>query len=350
MGFGHGHSHHHVGGHSHSHGGVDSSIVQDKEATRVLMISFVGLLVTGIVQAAFVALSGSVALLADTIHNFGDAFTSIPLWFAFILSRRLPTKRFPYGLNRTEDIAGLFIVLVILVSAVVAAYESVLKLIHSSSINHLGVVALAAVIGFLGNEMVAVYRIHMGKKIGSAALIADGHHARVDGLTSLAVLIGVVGAWLGYPIVDPIVGLGITLMILLIVKDSAKTVFTRIIDGIEPETIDAMAASAADVPGVLKVNDVKARWFGHEVLAEMSIAVNSDLSVKDAHQIAKNVIHRLQHDIDHLSAVQVHVDPVEEQGESFHYQESFRGHHGQDHDHGHDHQHRLVRRHTRIHS
>ncbi|CAB3389715.1 Cation transporter (fragment) [Kyrpidia spormannii] len=145
-------------------------------------------------------------------------------------------------------------------------------------------------------------------------------------------------------------GLGITLMILLIVKDSAKTVLTRILDGIEPEKIDAMAASAASVSGVLKVNDVKARWFGHEVLADISITVNSNLSVKDAHQIAKNVIHRLQHDIDHLSTVQVHVDPVEEQGESFHHRESFHGYHGQDHDHGHNHHHhRVVRRHSRIH-
>ncbi len=320
-------------GHTHSHGGVDSSIVQSKEATRVLLISLLGLLATAVVQAIIVAVSGSIALLADTIHNFGDALTSIPLWVAFMLSRRAPTKRFSYGFNRSEDIAGMFIVLVIAISAVVAGYVSVQRMLHESAIDHLGAVAAAAVIGFLGNEVVAFYRIRMGKRMGSAALVADGKHAKVDGITSLAVLIGVAGAWLGYPVVDSIVGLIITVMILFIVKDSAKTVFTRIMDGIEPETIDQLTASAASVEGVLTVNDVRARWFGHEVLAEVSIAVDSHLSVSAGHQIARDVIHRLLHDVEHLSTVQVHVDPTEAQGQSFHSNDSFHNE-GRQHGHG----------------
>ncbi|WP_082083640.1 cation diffusion facilitator family transporter [Paenibacillus beijingensis] len=346
MGFGH---HHGPDGHSHTHGGVDSNIIQSKEATKVLLISLVGLLITALFQAIIVAISGSVALLADTIHNFGDALTSIPLWIAFVLSRKLPTKRFTYGLNRTEDIAGLIIVLVIAFSAFVAGYQSVMRMIHGSTFTHLGATSIAAIVGFIGNEIVAIYRIRMGKKMGSAALIADGQHARVDGMTSLAVLVGVLGVWLGFPIVDPLVGLVITIMILFIVKDSAKAVFTRLLDGIEPETIDTITRSASQVEGVQTVNDIKARWFGHEILAEISITTDSNLSVREGHAIAQNVIHRLQHDIEHLGKVQVHVDPVEEQGYSFHEHAHFHAakhshkhghdHHHDPHDHHHKHQH-----------
>lgn len=154
-----GHSH---GEHGHSHVGVDSSIVKNKEATRVLMISLVAMLITAIFQAIIVAVSGSVALLADTIHNFGDALTSIPLWIAFVLSRRLPTKRFTYGLNRSEDLAGLMIIFVIAISAVVAGYESIQRLFNGSSLTNLWAVAIASIVGFLGNELVAIYRIRMG--------------------------------------------------------------------------------------------------------------------------------------------------------------------------------------------
>lgn len=225
-------------------------------------------------------------------------------------------------------IAGLLIIVLIAISAVVAGYESIQRLINGSSITNLWAVALASVVGFLGNELVAIYRIRMGKKMGSAALVADGYHARVDGITSLAVLIGVIGTWLGYPIVDPIVGLGITITIIFIVKDSVKTIFSRLLDGIEPKTIDLITASVEDVKGVVGVTGVKARWFGHEIKADISIAVESDLSIKEGHDIAKDVIHRLQHDVEHLGSVQVHLDPEEESGEDFHAHENFHEHHG----------------------
>lgn len=329
-----GHSH---GEHGHSHVGVDSNIVKNKEATKVLMISLVAMLITAIFQAIIVAFSGSVALLADTIHNFGDALTSIPLWIAFVLSRRLPTKRFTYGLNRSEDLAGLLIILLIAISAVVAGYESIQRLINGSSFTNLWAVALASIVGFLGNELVAIYRIRMGKKMGSAALVADGDHARLDGITSLAVLIGVIGTWLGYPIVDPIVGLGITITIIFIVKDSVKTIFSRLLDGMEPKTIDLITASVEDVKGVVGITEVKARWFGHEIKADISIAVESDLSIKEGHNITKSVIHRLQHDVEHLGSVHVHIDPEEESGEAFHAHENFHEHHGHGHEHGRGH-------------
>ena len=169
-----------------------------------------------------VALSGSVALLADTIHNFGDAATALPLWVAFPLARRRPTERFTYGFGRFEDLAGLAIVLIMALSALLAGYETVTRLIHPQPVAYLGTVAVASIVGFLGNEAVALFRIKVGQDIGSAALIADGYHARVDGWTSLAVLVGALGVWLGYPLADPVVGLLITVAILWLVWQSAR--------------------------------------------------------------------------------------------------------------------------------
>lgn len=315
------HLHEH-GGHIHSHGTVDGHIIENKAATRVLLISLLGLLATALFQAVIVFFTRSTALLADTIHNFGDSLTSIPLWVAFVLSRRPPTRRFTYGFNRSEDLAGLIIILVILFSAVLAGYESVLRLVTGVPAIHLQATAIAAIIGFAGNELVAIYRIRMGKRLGSAALAADGHHARIDGWTSLAVLGGVIGTWLGYPIIDPLIGLLITIMILFVVKDSAKQIFTRLLDGIEPDYVKRIEEVAAGIEGVLHVGDVKARWFGHRIIAELSITVASGRSIKDGHDIAKEVIHRLQHEVEHLSDVQIHVDPFEEQGASFHTHES----------------------------
>lgn len=294
---------------------------RSKQATRVLLVSLAGMLLTACVQAVICFYSGSAALLADTIHNFGDALTSIPLWVAFALSRRPPTKRFPYGLGRTEDLAGLFIVAVIVTSAGLAGYQSIERLLHPSAQTHLGVTAAAALIGFAGNEVVAGYRIRMGKRLGSAALVADGQHARMDGITSLAVLAGVAGAWLGYPLLDPLVGLGITGMIVFIGWDSAKLVFTRMLDGIEPETLDRIARIAATVTGVRGVSEVKARWSGHVLRIELSVAVATELSVRDGHRIAQEVNHVLLHELEHVGTVYVHIDPEETSGPEFHTHE-----------------------------
>ncbi|WP_052339935.1 cation diffusion facilitator family transporter [Gorillibacterium massiliense] len=304
--------------HSHSHGEGEAELMRNKDATRVLLLSLLAMLLTAGIQAVIAYFSGSVALIADTIHNFGDALTSIPLWIAFLLSRRPPSRRFTYGLKRSEDLAGLFIVAVILISAIVAGYQSVYRLLHPVEQTHLGITVLAAVIGFIGNELVALYRIRTGEKMGSAALVADGKHARIDGVTSLAVLVGVVGTWLGYPLADPIVGLLITVMILFIVKDSAQTIFTRMLDGIEPDTLDRIEQTARKVAGVETVSEVKARWAGHEINTEISVTVNSALTVGAGHHIAQAVIHELYHEIPHIGDVYVHVDPFEEAGALYH--------------------------------
>ena len=337
--------------HGHSHGAVDGEILASGRGIRATKISLAVLLVTAVVQFVIVGFTGSVALLADTIHNFGDAATALPLWAAFTLSRKLPTKRFNYGYGRAEDLAGLLIVLSILATGIFAAYESINRLGNPPEIDYLWIVAMAAVIGFAGNEGVALYRMKVGKEIGSAALIADGHHARVDGLTSLAVLFGALGVWLGYPLADPIVGLVISVAILRIVVETAKSVFSRLLDGVEPEVPDEVRDVASLTHGVRQVSEVRVRWLGHKMLAEVNIAVDPSLSVVSGHDIAEDVHHQLLHNLKYLSNATVHVDPVGLAGEEFHRHghgntehriehKAERGHDlDDDHDYGHSHGH-----------
>ncbi len=315
------HSHdeaHGHGGHGHTHGTIDPTITTSERGIWAIKWSFVGLMITAIIQVVVVVLSHSVGLLADTIHNFGDAATAVPLWVAFALSRWKPNKRFTYGYGRVEDLAGVAIVLTILFSAIVAGYETVLRFLHPQPVSYLWAVVAASIVGFIGNEAVAVFRIKVGKEIESAALIADGYHARIDGWTSLAVLVGAVGVWLGYPIADPIVGVLITIGIAQIVWQSSKAVFTRMLDGVEPEIIEELEHAAGHAGGVEKVTDVRARWLGHRLRAEINIAVAPHLSVAEGHAIDKEVRHELMHHIGYLSDVMVHVDPTEEAGEEFH--------------------------------
>ena len=274
----HHHEHNH-GRHArvHTHGAVDPSILTTQRGIWAIKWSFVGLFATAAFQIVIVMFSGSVALLADTIHNIGDAATAIPLWIAFRLARRKPTKRFTYGYGRIEDLAGVAIVFTILLSAVVAAYESIDRFFHPQIVQYLWAVIVASVIGFIGNEAVAQFRIKVGKEIGSAAIIADGHHARVDGLTSLAVLFGAAGVWLGYPLADPVVGLLITAAILRIVWESGKSIFTRMLDGVDPEVIDEIRHAVNHTAGVSDISEVRVRWLGHRLHAELNIAVSPEL-------------------------------------------------------------------------
>lgn len=312
------HDVHDHGDHEHRHGAVDPSVLSSERGLWAVKWSFLGLFVTGALQLGIVFLSHSVALLADTIHNFGDAATGIPLGIAFLLARRPATPRFHYGYGRVEDLAGLAVVLTILFSAGVAAYEAIERLFQPRALEHLSAVAVASLVGFVGNELVAVFRIRVGKEIGSAALIADGYHARTDGWTSLAVLLGATGVYMGYPKADPIVGLVITVAILGIVWQSARTVLVRMLDGVEPEVLDQVRRAASHVPGVLDTSDVRARWVGHRLWVEANVAVDPDLMVIEGHRIAKEVEHELRSDLQFVSGVIVHIDPAEESGESHH--------------------------------
>ncbi|AYG63644.1 cation diffusion facilitator family transporter [Rhizobium jaguaris] len=304
----HGHSHSETGGHGHTHGVVDPSITTSERGIWAIKWSFVILAITAILQLIVVFVSDSVALLADTIHNIADATTAIPLWIAFALVRRPPTARFNYGLGRVEDFAGMLIVFIILFSAIVAGYEAIDRLIHPQPIAQLGWVTAAGIIGFIGNEVVAVFRIRVGREMNSAALIADGYHARTDGLTSLAVVVGAAGVWLGFPLADPIIGLLITIAIFGIVWQSARAVITRSLDGVEPGVADEVRHAAEHVSGIQRVTDVKARWLGHKLHTDVTVAVDGTKSVEEANGILLILRRELQAHLPALGSAAIQLD------------------------------------------
>jgi cation diffusion facilitator family transporter len=296
----HAHANHGTGEHGHRHGVIDPSLTTTEHGIRAIKWSFVILAITAAFQLAIVFVSGSVALLADTIHNIGDATTAIPLWVAFVLARRKPSKTFSYGLGRAEDLAGMLIVLIILLSAIVAGYQAIERLINPQPVQHLGWLTAAGIIGFLGNEIVAVFRIRVGRRMNSTALIVDGYHARTDGLTSLAVVLGAAGVWLGYPLADPIVGLLITIAIFGIVWQSARAVITRSLDGAEPSVTTEIRHAAEHVPGIGRVVDAKARWIGHQLHADVAIDVDDTLTLPAARGIASRLKQEL---FEHMPAL-----------------------------------------------
>ncbi|MYX38945.1 MULTISPECIES: cation diffusion facilitator family transporter [unclassified Streptomyces] len=297
----------------HSHASadkVDRALESSAEGMRALWVSLAVLGVTAVAQAVVVVVSGSVALLGDTVHNAADALTALPLGVAFVLGRRAATRRFTYGYGRAEDLAGIVIVLTITASAGFAAWTAVDRLLHPREISYLPAVAAAAVIGFIGNEWVARYRIRVGRKIGSAALVADGLHARTDGFTSLAVLLGAVGAAIGWRLADPIVGLAITGAILLVLRDAAREVFRRLMDAVDPALVDDAERALREVPGVRQVSELRLRWIGHRLRAEVAVVVDGELKVREGHQVAVDAEHALLDAVPRLTAALVHADPA----------------------------------------
>ena len=301
----HGHHHHGHGGHSHAHGAIDPEIAASAEGLAAVKWSLVGLVITAVLQAVVFWLSGSVALLADLIHNIGDALTALPLGVAFLISRRPPTARFAYGFGRLEDLAGVAIVGVVLASALITAYESIERFYHPQPLSHLGALAAAALVGFVGNELVALFRMRVGRRINSAALIADGQHAMADGLVSLAVLISALGVSLGYGWADPVIGLVITAVLLKIVWDSGQTVFTRLLDGVEPEFLEAVHQAVAPVPAVQGIDNLKARWLGHRLYVELDVTLAPTLSLTETQAITTQVQQTLKDDLAYLGWVRV---------------------------------------------
>ncbi|MEO5876288.1 MAG: cation diffusion facilitator family transporter [Streptosporangiaceae bacterium] len=341
----HEHEHDHGPGHGHGHDGgaggrragflgrighvvaphsheaadkVDSAMESSAEGMQVLWISLGVLGATTVVQGVVVALSGSVALLGDTLHNAADALTAVPLGIAFLLGRRPPTRRYTYGYGRAEDLAGIVIVVTIALSSVAAAWAAIDRLAHPQPVTHLWAVAVAALTGFAGNELVARYRIRVGRKIGSAALVADGLHARTDGFTSLAVLAGAGGVALGWDRADPIVGLLITVAILAVLRQAAREVYRRLMDAVDPALIDQAETTLKATPGVLDVGQVRMRWIGHRLRAECDIVVDPDTTLIRAHQVTVNAEHALIHAIPRLTAALVHADPHPRDGTDHH--------------------------------
>ncbi|GGM76271.1 cation diffusion facilitator family transporter [Dactylosporangium sucinum] len=296
----------------HSHDAadkVDSAMESSKQGMRALWISLAVLGATAALQVVVVLLSGSVALLGDTLHNVADALTAVPLGVAFVLGRRAANRRYTYGYGRAEDLAGIVIVLTIAGSAAFAAYEAIDRLLHPATVTHLPWVAAAGVIGFVGNELVARYRIVVGRRIGSAALVADGLHARTDGFTSLAVLLGAGGVALGWRWADPVVGLAITAAILFVLKDAAREVYRRLMDSVDPALVDTAEQTLAGTPGVRGVAALRMRWIGHRLRAETDLVVAGTLTVVEAHAVAVEAEHRLLHAVPRLAAATIHTDP-----------------------------------------
>ncbi|MFB4302012.1 cation diffusion facilitator family transporter [Actinomadura sp. NTSP31] len=320
----HGHRHglRHRIGHllrPHSHAGeADRALETSSQGIRALWISLAGLGATTVLQAAVVALSGSVALLGDTLHNATDALTAVPLGIAFVLGRRPPTRRYTYGYGRAEDLAGVVIVLAVAASSVAAGYTAVERLLHPQPVDHLAAVAAAALAGFAGNELVARYRVRVGRRIGSAALVADGLHARADGFASLAVLLGAGGAALGLPWADPAVGLLITAAILAVLGQTAREVWRRLMDAVDPALVDRAETALAATPGVLAVGDVRLRWTGHRLRAECDVTVDPSCTLVRAHRVAVDAEHALLHALPRLAGALVHPDPRPGPGEDHH--------------------------------
>ena len=302
----------------HSHDAadkVDRAMETSERGIWALKISLLGLGATAVFQLVVVAVSGSVALFADTVHNFSDALTAIPLWIAFALGRRAASRRYTYGFGRAEDLAGIFIVVMIALSAAVAGWESIQRLFNPQPVDNIGWVIAAGIIGFAGNEAVAIFRIRVGKEIGSAALVADGYHARADGFTSLAVLFGALGVLAGFPIADALVGVLITIAILFVLRSAARDIWLRLMDAVDPAVVERLE-KAARLPGVEEVRDVRARWLGHRMEAELAVTVDADLPTESSHAIGEAVRHTLYHEEPMLATVTVHIDPC--------------GHHGRD--------------------
>ncbi|CKM06643.1 cation efflux system protein [Mycobacterium tuberculosis] len=298
----------------HSHDAADSvddTLESTAAGIRTVKISLLVLGLTALIQIVIVVMSGSVALAADPIHNFADALTAVPLWIAFALGAKPATRRYTYGFGRVEDLAGSFVVAMITMSAIIAGYEAIARLIHPQQIEHVGWVALAGLVGFIGNEWVALYRIRVGHRIGSAALIADGLHARTDGFTSLAVLCSAGGVALGFPLADPIVGLLITAAILAVLRTAARDVFRRLLDGVDPAMVDAAEQALAARPGVQAVRSVRMRWIGHRLHADAELDVDPALDLAQAHRIAHDAEHELTHTVPKLTTALIHAYPAE---------------------------------------
>ncbi|WP_081952105.1 cation diffusion facilitator family transporter [Kitasatospora phosalacinea] len=287
---------------------VDAALESSAEGLRTLWVSLLALGTTAAAQAVIAVLSGSVALLGDTVHNAADALTAVPLGVAFLLGRRAASRGYTYGYGRAEDLAGVAVVLAVAASSLVAGWTAVQRLLHPEPVGHLWAVAGAALAGCLGNEWVARYRIATGRRIGSAALVADGLHARTDGLASLAVLLGAGGGALGWRYADPAVGLLITVAILGVLRGTVREVGRRLMDAVDPALLDAAERELAAVDGVRGVGAVRMRWIGHALRAEADVVVDPALTVVAGHQVAEAAERALIRAVPRLIAATVHVD------------------------------------------
>ena len=296
--------------HEHSHGDLagEAAFLDNQLAIRTVWIALIALGLTTALQVVIYTASGSVALLADTVHNLGDALNSIPLLIAFYFARRTANRRFTYGYGRLEDIAGVFIVISIGFSAAYILVESFQKLINPRPLENLEWIALASLVGFVGNELVALMQIRVGRRIGSDAMVADGQHARIDGLTSLAVLIAVLGTLIGLPILDPIVGIVIAFAIVGITWNAIKAVWYRLMDAVDPHLVEHVEGHVLGVDGVKEILSLRLRWVGHRMYGALQLRIAEGKTLAESQAIAHAVRHEAQHVIPQLDELTVQVE------------------------------------------
>ena len=260
-----------------------------RRAMRAILVSSLGLLATSAFELLITVLSGSVALLSDALHNLGDVFTTIGVYFGFRASRKPPTGRYTYGYGRAEDLAGIVILLAIWTSAGLAGWQSYDKLVSGRGTTHLTLGMLAAAIGIVGNQLVARYKLRVGREIKSAPLIVDARHSWLDAIASAGALVGLIGVAAGFRIADPIAGFAITLLIIHIGIDATKDVWSRLMDENDEEVAEAVRTVAQEVPGVVEVRNVRARWLGREVEARVLVRLPAAMTFGQAHDVAHRV-------------------------------------------------------------
>jgi cation diffusion facilitator family transporter len=271
-------------------------------ANRAVAVSAAGLGVTGLIELLLAVLTGSVGLLGDAIHNLSDVSTSAVVFLGFRLSRRPATERYPYGLDRAEDLAGIGIAAVIWASAVFAGYESIRKLLVHGPTTHIGAGMAGAVIGILGNLAVARYKLIAGRRINSATLIADARHSWLDALSSAGALTGLIAVAAGLPWGDPLAGMVITAVICHVGYQVTVDVVRRLADGVDPSIITSAESAAGSVPGVLHAH-ARARWTGRTLRVEIEGWVNPGLPARDADAIGRQVATALARELPQASSV-----------------------------------------------
>lgn len=239
-----------------------------RQANRAIAVSAIGLALTGLVELAIALLSGSVALLGDALHNLSDVSTSVLVFVGFRASRKVPTERYPYGYERAEDLAGIGVALVIWGSAAVAAFESVNKLLRHGGTGYVGWGIAAAVVGIAGNQLVARYKLLVGKRIRSATMVADAKHSWLDALSSAGAMLGLIGVALGWAWADAVAGIVVTGFICHVGWEVTSDIAHRLLDGVDPEIITTAESVAAAVPGVTHAH-ARARWTGRTLRVEV---------------------------------------------------------------------------------
>lgn len=306
---------HLVAPHSHDHAELIDSATATRDGLRAVGVGLGGLGATAALQIAVLAVSGSVALLADTVHNVADALTAVPIGLALWLGRRPPDRRYAYGYGRAEDLAGIFVVATIALSAAVAGWQAAQRLLDPRLVESPGWLALAGLIGFAGNELVAVHRIRTGRRIGSAALVADGLHARTDGLTSLAVVGAAAGTAAGWPYADPLVGLAISAAIVSVLFHAARDIYRRLMDHSDPALVDRVEHQLEHVDGIRGIDRVRLRWVGHQLHVDADVVLDAHLELTRAHEILEDARHRLFHTIPRLADALLHASPTGDTGD-----------------------------------